>query len=503
MADLLPRILSFSPQPQTTQGITDEYDKQIRDLIAYLKQSLLNKGLSDPEVGGLLDALDPSVHSISFLLIFHFQVHAAQSTTKESVPQDVRPGGILWLKALQFLRVFDPVQVRYTGQEWRRLLELVAKAAEAVSKPVLAIVPIRDAILRLDPSGSTFTSNHVILSRLCLRGKAYAAARPVIDKDICHFPAPSHPAFKRVYQQDLSAELQDQDSLATYITYASGLTAKLTYRDYLEYFLYCSMIYIGLKKWGRALHFLNLVISAPSVGTVSMVMVEAYKKWVIVSLLEKGTAISLPSVTAPHAAKTYRALARPYDALADAFKSGDINRLKGEIDIGQTVWHMDNNTGLVLQLVPALRKFSILKLGTTFAALTIGDVARRTSPEPSDIRETEAFVASLIMSRTLSATLLHSSDPSDPTMLRFSTDAHNSDTSSEAKISEQLSLERKRLKALVTQIDETESRLELSREYLDNLRRNLRRKEDSAKEGPTLISRGGGDIDEDIMDDLH
>jgi len=204
-----------------------------------------------------------------------------------------------------------------------------------------------------------FTSNHVILSRLCLRGKAYAAARPVIDKDICHFPAPSHPAFKRAYQQALSAELQDQDSLATYITYASGLTAKLTYRDYLEYFLYCSMIYIGLKKWGRALHFLNLVISAPSVGTVSMVMVEAYKKWVIVSLLEKGTvrldlclfllnvvtnnnyqAISLPSVTAPHAAKTYRALARPYDALADAFKSGDLNRLKGEIDIGQTVWHM-------------------------------------------------------------------------------------------------------------------------------------------------------------------
>lgn len=119
------------------------------------------------------------------------------------------------------------------------------------------------------------------------------------------------------------------------------------------------MIYIGLKKWGRALHFLNLVISAPSVGTVSMVMVEAYKKWVIVSLLEKGMvrldlclsllnvvtnnnyqAISLPSVTAPHAAKTYRALARPYDALADAFKSGDLDRLKGEIDIGQTVWHM-------------------------------------------------------------------------------------------------------------------------------------------------------------------
>lgn len=55
MADLLPRLLSFSPQPHATQGVTDEYDKQIRDLIAYLKQSLLNKEPYDPEVYGLLD----------------------------------------------------------------------------------------------------------------------------------------------------------------------------------------------------------------------------------------------------------------------------------------------------------------------------------------------------------------------------------------------------------------------------------------------------------------
>ncbi|GAD98623.1 COP9 signalosome complex subunit 3 [Paecilomyces variotii No. 5] len=501
MADLLPRLLSFSPQPQATHGVTDEYDKQIRDLIAYLKQSLLNKELSDPEVYGLLDvsiydlALDPSVHSISFLLIFHFQVHAAQSTTKESIPQDVRPGGTLWLKALQFLKAFDPVQVRYAGHEWRRLLELVAKAGEAVSKPSLAAVPVRDAILRLDPSGSMFTSNHLLLSRLCLRGKVYTAACPVIDKDICHFPAPSRLALKRGHQQSLSSELQNQDFLASYITYASGLTAKITYRDYLQYFLYSSMIYIGLKNWKRALHFLNLVVSAPSVGTVSMVMVEAYKKWVI--------AASLPSVTAPHVTKTYRALARPYDALADAFKSGDLNRLKGEIDVGQSVWHMDNNTGLVLQLVPALRKFSILKLGNTFAALTISDVAHRTSPEPNDIKETETFVASLIMSGALNATLLHSSQSSDLTMLRFNVDTRSSNTLPETKINEQLNREQERLKDLLTMIEETESRLELSKEYTDNLRRNQRRKEDSMKEGPSLVSRGGGDIDEDIMDDLH
>jgi len=40
MADLLPRLLSFSPRLQPSQGISDEdYDAQIRDLVTYLKQT--------------------------------------------------------------------------------------------------------------------------------------------------------------------------------------------------------------------------------------------------------------------------------------------------------------------------------------------------------------------------------------------------------------------------------------------------------------------------------
>lgn len=145
-------------------------------------------------------------------------------------------------------------------------------------------------MLRLDPLCSTFTSNHVLLSRLCLRAKAYTAARPIIDKGICHFPAVlDQTHIKRSQQHALSTELQDQDFSASFITHASGLTTKLIYRDHLQYFLYSSMIYIGLKKWGRALHFLNLIVSAPSIGSVSMIMVDAYKKRVIVGLLEKGT----------------------------------------------------------------------------------------------------------------------------------------------------------------------------------------------------------------------
>lgn len=88
-------------------------------------------------------------------------------------------------------------------------------------------------------------------------------------------------------------------------------------------------------------------------------------------------------------------------------------------------------------------------------------------------------------------------------MLRFSVNARRSGTLQEIQTGKQLDIERKRLKALVNKIDETDSKLELSREYMDSLRRSQRRKEDSAKDGTSFMSRGVGDIDEDIMDDLH
>ena len=62
----------------------------------------------------------------------------------------------------------------------------------------------------------------------------------------------------------------------------------MDYRDHLEYFLYGAMLYMGLKMWERALLFLEIVIMAPTNNIASMIMVEAYKKWVLVGLLCTG-----------------------------------------------------------------------------------------------------------------------------------------------------------------------------------------------------------------------
>ena len=75
---------------------------------------------------------------------------------------------------------------------------------------------------------------------------------------------------------------------STFITPDSGLSAKLEYRDHMQYYLYGAMIYIGLKQWDKALGFLETVLITPAAVNASKIQAEAYKKYILVSLLHKG-----------------------------------------------------------------------------------------------------------------------------------------------------------------------------------------------------------------------
>ena len=140
-------------------------------------------------------------------------------------------------------------------------------------------------MLRLDPSCAVFTSTHLLLVRLCLRARTYSCALPVLNRHICYFPALVGRTDSKATQPFLCSE---HESSLAFMGDASGLSSKLSYKDYLQYFLYGGMIYMALKQWRKALHFLGIVVSMPIAGSLSMIMVEAYKKWVLVGLLEKG-----------------------------------------------------------------------------------------------------------------------------------------------------------------------------------------------------------------------
>lgn len=316
-------LASASAKLHNFPSLSDaEYDCQIRDLVANCRNLLSTKALgsvshdeSTLDVSNLslrqcpFEIVNGFVHRISIqggtrLSISFFSVYEFKPSKNHPVGRChmiYYPGEGYGRKLCAIWKASIRCKSGMLVMNFASLLKLLGRpqrlcqrhgstsllsfpSSTDLQQPLLATRPIREAILRLDPSCAVFTSTHLLFIQLCLKARSYACALPVLDKHVCHFPALSSRA-----SSNLSSSLctRNETSL-TFITDSSGLSSKLTYKDYLRYFLYGGMVYMALKKWRKALHLLGVVISMPTAGSISMVMVEAYKKWVLVGLLAKG-----------------------------------------------------------------------------------------------------------------------------------------------------------------------------------------------------------------------
>jgi COP9 signalosome complex subunit 3 len=410
----------------------------------------------------------------------------------------VLPNGALWPHITAILSEFDPIQVRYAGTEFYKIISLVVSGAEQTSIYTPAIVLLHNAILRLDPTSSTLTSTHYHFIRLCLYARAYKEAANILDRSIYHIPASLDKASAaRSYQYLCSAQ-----SSSAYLTPGTSLTEKFNHRTYLEYNLYAGMIFIGLKEWEKAMFFLEVCLAAPSSNTASYVQIEAYQKFVLVGLLHNNRMPKAPKTANPTAMKNIRAIAKAYDCLADAFKSHDSERFRAEIAEGQSLWSQDCNTGLVLQLFDAFRKYAVIRLGKTFVALSIAEVARRTSVDPSDVNGTVEYVTALISQGELNGELTAPSSGSDQMpVLRFLPSAAT--TKSEAQLQQDLAAQIGELRNILKHVSDYDHRLEITKEYIAFLQRLKKQKEQAAKSGTAGVSEAQfEDIDEDMMGDI-
>lgn len=81
-----------------------------------------------------LQEFDPTSDSITYLFLLRLQIQTLQEASHESLHQELLPSGPVWLRAARYLELFDSVQVRYAGLEWRQLVEFVGRAAQAASQ---------------------------------------------------------------------------------------------------------------------------------------------------------------------------------------------------------------------------------------------------------------------------------------------------------------------------------------------------------------------------------
>jgi len=96
--------------------------------------------------------------------------------------------------------------------------------------------------------------------------------------------------------------------------------------------------------------------------TASAIMVEAYKKFLLSSLIHSGKVGELPKFTNQSITRIFKQLCTPYEELATAFSTGSLADVVKSIENNLEPFIKDNNLGLVGQVRASVLDQNIKKI---------------------------------------------------------------------------------------------------------------------------------------------
>lgn len=202
-------------------------------------------------------------------------------------------------------------------------------------------------MIRLDPTTGTFTSHHLDLVQLCMETRSYAAVEPILDNYIHSIPSKIPLTVREGLEYSVPSA--DVATSGDYIHQGSGHSDKVVLADLQEYYMLGAMAYLGLRQFRKAQNMLELVLVAPVSNVASGIMLEAYKKWVLVSCLVDSLDYGRSQHPQPrsilrsingNALKQIKSASKAYDAVVDAYnnQSGNMSKLKAQVKFGAEVW---------------------------------------------------------------------------------------------------------------------------------------------------------------------
>ncbi|KTF88112.1 hypothetical protein cypCar_00043436 [Cyprinus carpio] len=186
----------------------------------------------------------------------------------------------------------------------------------SVSQPLRGISILKQAIDKMQMNTNQLTSVHADLCQLCLLAKCFKPAVPFLELDM----------------MDICKENGAYDA-----------------KHFLCYYYYGGMIYTGLKDFERALYCFEQAITTPAMA-VSHIMLEAYKKYILVSLILHGKVQQLPKYTSQIVGRFIKPLSNAYHELAQVYASNNPAELRAVVSRHGETFTRDNNSGLVKQI---------------------------------------------------------------------------------------------------------------------------------------------------------
>lgn len=236
--------------------------------------------------------------------------------------------------------------------------------------PIQGVKILAQAVEKIRVSASELTAVHADLCQLCLCAKIFGPAQQFLDVDITAI--------------------------------ASTDDANLDAKYFLLYYYYGGMIYSAMKNYERALYFFEVAISTPA-QAMSHIMLESYKKYILVSLILHGKLNATPKYSSQVITRFIKPLSHPYHELANAYATSQSDELRIVTNKFHDVFERDVNVGLVNQVTASLYKKNIQRLTQTFLTLSLFDVANKV--HLSGPAEAEKYILNMIKSGEIFASI--------------------------------------------------------------------------------------------------
>lgn len=240
-------------------------------------------------------------------------------------------------------------------------------------------------------------------------------------------------------------------------------TTHVKYQDHLLYHYYAGMIWCGLKDFERATDAFEVAIAMPS-NAVSAIQIEAYKKYILASLLHDGKLRQLPRYTANIVLRTAKSACVAYFDYAKAFATLDINKVRMELVKLLPIFENDKNAGLAKQCIDAVMRQNVKELAQIYVTLSLVDIGRKLGfDDASAAVQAENFVVRMIESREIFASIAMDASGSRHGFVTFHDDPSTfNDQSTVDRINANLG----HAVDLMDQVNAMETEIAMSKEYL-------------------------------------
>ncbi|KAH9886665.1 hypothetical protein C8Q73DRAFT_714825 [Cubamyces lactineus] len=343
--DVLQQITTSNNPSALNHYLKTFAPKESRDTIL---ASTLSSG-QDP-----LSVLDPQSNTLGYLYILSARLHSSLAPTPTlSIIEE-------------FCSQFDPVQARFAPERVTLLAKGIVRASESSNNAKYALASLYSLITRYPPDLSYLTTLHAIFLKTCVATRHFTTALPV---------------------------------LAVPITSVDTSLSDLHYNDNLVYH-YAGGIALGaLKRWREAEEFFEICVSAPA-QVPAAIQLEAYKKLVLVQLIQYGETSSPPKYTHPALGRQLKA--SPYGAFVKMYP-GRLDTLRSFVSKEQELFNQERNTGLINQAIDRAPVWLIKKLTATYLTLGLADIGREVGIQSEeDIR---AIILDMIDAGEINATI--------------------------------------------------------------------------------------------------